>query len=121
MPEETPRPADLIARVSSVVARMKAFVNAKPGGQQTRTKSAREMVEYFVSELEAALAAGGPRVEKEGRDVIGNVCNQVADGLCFHVWRGGRCQCGALPPFHDGCVSSVPLALPAEGRPEDRS
>jgi hypothetical protein len=37
---------------------MMLFVTAKPSPQQTRQKSAREMVEYFAHELKAILLAG---------------------------------------------------------------
>lgn len=41
-------------------AEMTTFATAKPGGQQVRTKSAREIVEHFAYKLFALLAAPDP-------------------------------------------------------------
>ncbi len=39
---------------------MQDFARTAPSGQQTRQKTAREMVGFFADELEAALAAEPP-------------------------------------------------------------
>ena len=44
-------------RAQAVQFAMLEFAMAKPGGQQTRQKTAREMVEHFAYDLKAALEA----------------------------------------------------------------
>jgi hypothetical protein len=65
---ELPLPVaeDRRSALHQVLADMTAFAHTKPSPQQTRQKSAREMVELFAAKLEAALLAEtepAPRAE----------------------------------------------------------
>ena len=52
-----PTPDVLVAALQQLQQEMHAFAHTRPSSQQTRRKSAREMVELFESKLAALLTA----------------------------------------------------------------
>ncbi len=83
--EQGPIPPDWMGRLRNVRDAMATFATTAPSPQQTRTKSAREMVGYFASMLTIVLLdmppAAPPERVSEGKEQLMDAFTSDADEL----------------------------------------
>lgn len=94
-----------------MLERMREFAATKPSPQQTRQKTAREMVGLFASELAAALSAS--RTAQEGQQDLWQAIYDAAanEGTILHD--------DTVSAIERGIRAAFPSS-PAEGEKEEK-